>query len=252
MRTTDGVERAAFVLEILADARRDLGVTEIARALGVHKATASRILGTLAGRRLVERVATTGRYRIGVGLIRLAGSAMAGLDVIHQARPVLEELSDRTTETVNLGVMDEDAVLYVDQVTGGHAIVMANWVGRRSPVHCSSSGKVLLAFGEEAQRERILRRPMERLTKNTITDPDRLRAQLAEVRRSGYARSVGELEDGLNTVAAPVWTDGRVVAAVSISGPSFRVPARHLPRLGRLAADAGEGISRRMGHRGGP
>lgn len=251
MRTTDGVERAASVLEILADARRDLGVTEIARALGVHKATASRLLGTLAGRRLVERSAT-GKYRIGVGLIRLAGSAKAGLDVVHQARPVLEELSDRTTETVNLGVIDEDAVLYVDQVTGGHAIVMANWVGRRSPVHCSSSGKVLLAFGEEAQQERILRRPMERLTKNTITDPDRLRAQLAEVRRSGYARSVGELEDGLNTVAAPVWMDRRVVAAVSISGPSFRVPARHLPRLGRLAADAGEGISRRMGHRGGP
>jgi len=249
VRTTDGVERAMSVLEILSDAAEDLGVTDIARKLEVHKATASRLLGTLASRGLVERDPNTGKFRVGIGLIRLAGAAMSGLDVIQQARPVLEDLRERTGETVNLAIMDKDSVLYVDQVTAAHAIVMANWVGRHSPVHCSSSGKVLVAFGDERQRERLLSGSLERLTKNTITDAERLSAELSEVRRRGYAHAVGELEDGLNTVAAPVFADRRVIAAVSVSGPSFRVPARDQPRLGRLAADAGETISRRMGHR---
>jgi len=250
VRTSDGVERAMSVLEILADARGDLGVTEVADVLGVHKATASRLLGTLAGRGLVERDSSTGKFRIGVGLIRLAGSAMAGMDVIRQARPVLEELSERANETVNLAILERSNVLYVDQVSASHAIVMANWVGRHSPVHCSSSGKVFLAFGDEAQTKRLLHRSLERRTKNTITDLDRLRSQIADVRKAGYARSVGELEEGLNTVAAPVFGDERVLAAVSISGPSFRVPARDQPRLGRLVAGAGTNISRRLGYQG--
>lgn len=251
MRTTNSAARVVGVLEILAEAREGLGVTAIGRAAGIHKATASRLLATLSGGGLVERDPTTGRYRLGVGLIRLAGAASSGLDVIRQAHPVLEDLKERTRETTNLAILDQDGVLYVDQVTGGQAIVMSNWVGRRSPVHCSSSGKVLLAFGEPDQRDRLLLRPLERLTRNTITDPRRLRAQLTEIRKRGYGHAVGELEEGLNTVAAPVWGDGRVVAAISISGPSYRIPPREQPRLGRLAADAGMAIARRMGYRAG-
>jgi len=238
------------VLEMLSDAAGGLGVTELATRLGVHKATASRLLGTLSSRGLVEKDPGSGKFRVGVGLIRLAGAAMAGLDVIQQSRPVLEDLCERSGETVNLAIMDRDDVLYVDQVTAPHAIVMANWVGRHSPVHCSSSGKVLLAFGDQGAVDRLLSRSLERLTRNTITDPERLRTQLADVRRRGYAHAVGELEEGLNTVAAPVMSAGQAIAAVSISGPSFRVPARDQPRLGRLAADAGTTIARRLGHRG--
>jgi DNA-binding IclR family transcriptional regulator len=238
------------VLELLSDAAGGLGVTEIAKRLGVHKATASRLLGTLSSRGLVEKDRSSGKFRVGVGMIRLAGAAMSGLDVIQQARPVLEDLCERSGETVNLAIMDQDDVLYVDQVTAAHAIVMANWVGRHSPVHCSSSGKVLLAFGDQGDVDRLLSRSLERLTRNTITDPKRFRNQLSEVRRRGYAHAVGELEEGLNTVAAPVMSGTHAIAAVSISGPSFRVPARDQPRLGRLAADAGGAIARRLGHRG--
>lgn len=254
MRTTDSADRVVDVLEALANAPDGLRVAEIGRAVGVHKATASRLLGTLARRGIVERVRATGRYRPGANLARLARIASSGTHLIDQARPVLDALAERTRETTNLAVLDDTEVLYIDQVTAPRGIVAGNWVGRRSPAHSSSSGKVLLAFGADELRERILKRPLERLAANTITDPERLRTVLARVRSRGYADSMSELEAGLNTVAAPIFAQDRVVAAVSISGPAFRFRAKDLPRMGRLAADAGTGISRRMRYlaEGGP
>lgn len=249
MRVTDSAERVVSALEALASAPEGLGVSEVASALDVHKATASRLLGTLAGRGLVERDPTTRRYVLGSRLVSLAGAAVARLPVVSQARAELEHLTRLTAETSNLAVMDRFHVVYVDQATPPQAVVMASWVGRRSPAHASSSGKVLLAFGDEAAREAVLARRLERLTPRTITDRTRLRSLLEEVRRSGYAVSVGELEDGLVTIAAPVVVEGRAVAAVSCSGPSFRLPARDHRRLARLVMDAAVAIGHRIAGR---
>lgn len=245
MRATDGVDRVVTVLELLAEAPDGLRVNDVAHALEVHKATASRLLATLAARRVLDRDAS-GRYRLGPAFLRFAASALTGLEMVSQARPDLELLGRRTGETVNLAILDGTEVVYVDQVTGDRAIVAGNWVGRRSPAHCSSSGKVLLAFGDDPIRDRVLTRALERLTPQTVTDPRRLRMLLEEVRRRGYARSVSELEDGLHTVAAPVFSRGELIAAVSVSGPSFRLPERDLPQLGKLAIDAGASIGRRV------
>jgi DNA-binding IclR family transcriptional regulator len=241
------VTRALRALELIAEAG-ELGVTELGRRLGVHKATASRLASTLAERGLIERDGVTDRYRLGFGLIRLAGAALAGLDVVRMARPVLEDLADRTRETVNLGVLSGDAVIYIDQVTGGRSIVSANWVGRRTALHCSASGKVLLAFLGDAEREALLERPLDRMTPRTIVDREELRAQLEDVRTRGYAQILDELEEGLNAVAAPIrQADGQVIAALSVSGPTFRFHSIDLPRMGRLAIDAAGAISRRLG-----
>lgn len=245
MRATDGVDRVVTVLELLAEAPDGLRVTDVAHALDVHKATASRLLATLSARRVLDRD-VSGRYRLGPAFLRFAASALTGLEMVSQARPDLEVLSRRTGETVNLAILEGTEVVYVDQVTGDHAIVAGNWVGRRSPAHCSSSGKVLLAFGDERVRERVLAGHLERRASNTITNPGRLRASLVEVRRRGYARSVSELEDGLTTVAAPVLARGELVAAVSVSGPSFRLPAADLPQLGLLTVDSARTIGRRI------
>jgi DNA-binding IclR family transcriptional regulator len=245
VRATDGVDRVVTVLELLAEAPEGLRVADVARALDVHKATASRLLATLRARRVLDRDAS-GRYRLGPAFLRFAAVALTGLEMVSQARPDLEALGRRTGETVNLAILDGVEVVYVDQVTGDHAIVAGNWVGRRSPAHCSSSGKVLLAFGPDAIRTRVVSGRLERRTTHTVTDPRRLQVLLEEVRRRGYARSVSELEDGLTTVAAPVFVRGELIAAVSVSGPSFRLPARDLPRLGRLAVDAAGAIGRRM------
>ena len=243
------VGRALSILELLADGAGELGVSELGRRLGVHRATASRLVSTLAERGLVERNTTTDKYRLGFGLIHLAGAAIARMDLVQQARPILVDLAAHSGETVNLAVLSGDGVMHVDQVTGSRSVVSVSWVGRGTPYHCTSNGKVLVAFLDPEEQERLLTRPLERLTRNTIVEPDKLRAELREVRARGYARTVEELEEGLSAVAAPVrQADGTVVAAVSISGPSFRMRPAELPRLAELAMDAANAISRRMGY----
>ena len=252
-RDTDGgnlqsVNRALRALELIAEAGQ-LGVTELGRRLDVHKATASRLIATLAERGMVERDPITEKYRLGFGLIRLAGAAMASMDIVRIARPMLEDLAARTRETVNLGVLSSDAVVYIDQVTGTRSIVAVSWVGRRTPLHCTSNGKVLLANVGDAERARLLARPLDRETRSTVTDPATLDSQLEEIRRRGYASTMEELEEGLNAVAAPVRrADGQVVAALSVSGPAFRMRPVDLPRVARLTMDAAGAISRRLGY----
>ncbi len=242
------VTRALRSLELIGEAG-ELGVTELGRRLGVHKATASRLAATLAEHGFVERDPVTERYRLGFALVALAGSAMSNLDLVRTARPLLEDVAERTRETVNLGVLAGDAVVYVDQVTGSRSIVAVNWVGRRTPLHDTSNGKVLLAFASEADMERVLASPLERATAHTVTDPDELRAQLKLVRERGWAQTLEELEDGLNAVAAPVRdADGAVVAALSVSGPAFRMSSVDLPRIARLAVDAANAVSQRLGY----
>lgn len=249
MRATDGAGRVVLLLDRLGAAVDGLGVSDVARALGVHRSSASRLLGTLASSGMVERDPVSLRYRIGPRLVGLAATAVARLPVVSQARPELEQLSAAASETANLAILDRFHVVYVDQVTPAQTVVMASWVGRRSPVHASSSGKAMLAFGDERARESLLRRTLEPLTDRTITDPAALRTVLEEVRRRGYATSTGELEDGLITVAAPVMVDGKAVAAVSTSGPAYRVPARDLPGLGRRVMEAATAVSHRMAGR---
>ena len=242
------VGRAIRALELIAEGG-DMGVSELGRKLDVHKATASRLLATLADRGLVERDPFSERYRLGFGLIRLAGAAMTGLDLVRSARPILEELAERTRETVNVGVVSGDGVVYVDQVAGSRAIVTVNWVGQRTPLHCTSNGKVLMAFMEQRELDRMLARPLERCTPRSIVDADALRSQLDDVRRRGWAQTLEELEEGLNAVAAPVrQADGRVTAALSVSGPAFRMRAVDLPRVALLTTEAAAAVSRRMGY----
>ena len=241
------VNRALRSLELIADAG-ELGVTELGRRLGVHKATASRLAATLAERGLLERDPSTDRYRLGFGLVRLAGAAMARLDLVSSARDTLSDLAERTHETATIGVLSGDDVVSVDQVTGTRSIVSVSWVGRRTPLHTTSTGKVFLAHMDERERARRLARPLERTTPRSVTSAEELGSQLEEVRRRGYAQTMEELEVGLNAVAAPVRQgDGTVVAALSVSGPSFRLRPVDLPRVGRLTIEAADAISRRLG-----
>ena len=253
MRNTDpeslqSVTRAIRALEEIADAG-DLGVTDLGRRLGVHKATASRLAATLAQRGLLERDPVTDRYRLGFGLLRLAGAAMAGLDLVSSARGVLEDLAEQTHETVTLGVRSNDGVVSIDQVTGTRSIVSVSWVGRWTPMHTTSTGKVFLAFMEDAERDRALALKLEASTPRSVVDAAALRAELVQIRARGYAQTLEELEQGLNAVAAPVRQgDGHVAAALSVSGPAFRIRPVDLPRVGRLTIEAAAQVSRRLGY----
>lgn len=244
------VDRAVTVLEILA--RRDeAGVTEIAAELGVHKSTASRLVGALHHRGLLDRVGERGRYRLGLGMVRLAGAAAARADLPRAAGEVCAGLADELGETVNVAVLHDGQVVNISQALGRAAVSSYNWVGRRTPAHATSSGKVLLAFAPAATRRAALEGPLPRFTGHTITEPADLDRALTEVARVGWAATAEELEIGLHAVAAPVRAaDGRVVAAISASGPTYRLPAAAFPVVARTLIEAATRVTVRLGHVG--
>jgi DNA-binding IclR family transcriptional regulator len=242
------VDRAVAILEILAR-DGDAGVTEIAAELGVHKSTASRLLAALDRRELVAQDSARGRFRLGVGIVRLAGAVGRGLDVVRESRPVCQQLAGRLGETVNIAVLSGHDALYLDQVAGPAALSPHNWAGQRIPLHATSDGKVLLAYLPVAQADdHLAAAPLVRFTEHTITDVTEFRRLLAEVRQRGYATAVDELEVGLTAVAAPVRNaEGRVIASISASGPSFRIPPGRIAELAESVRLAAAEISRRLG-----
>jgi len=242
------LDRALEILRLLGS-EPEMRVTDLARRLEVHKSTVFRLLSTLQEHGLVEQNPTTEKYRLGYGLVRLAGAVVAELDLARASRSVLQELATRTGETVNLAILQGEQVVNIDQIAAPNLVVNVNWVGKQTPLHATSNGKVLLAYLTEDERRRLLDRSLPRLTPRTITDPRILEKQLHRVLTDGYAFTLEELELGLNAVAAPVYAaDGRVQAAVSVAGPSYRVTPQRLSDLGEMTKDAAAAISRRMGY----
>ncbi|HSE71811.1 MAG TPA: IclR family transcriptional regulator [Nocardioidaceae bacterium] len=240
------VERAVAILDILARAGES-GVTDIAGQLGVHKSTAFRLVNTLEQGGLVEQSEDRGKYRLGMGVLRLAGAATARLDVVQEARPVCRQLAADTGETVNIAVLSGHSALYLDQVAGASALQPHNWVGQHIPLHATSNGKILLSGMTDAEvTETVPTLPA--YTDFTITTRKKLRRELEEVRARGYALAVDELEIGLAAAAAPIRNaHGDVIASLSISGPTFRLDEERLgevlPPLIRAASE----VSVRLG-----
>src|SRR4051794_9902168 len=217
------VDRALAVLDLLAH-RGEVGVTELAAELAVHKSTAFRLVTALERRQLVEQVGDRGKYRLGLGILRLAAATTGRLEVTREGQGVCERLARELGETVNIAILDDGSAINVLQEFGNAAVGSRNWIGRRTALHATSSGKVLLAFADETLRKAVLAEPLARHTALTVTDPAELRRQLDETVRRGWAGTNEELEVGLTAVAAPIRDgSGKVVAAVSVSGPSFRL-----------------------------
>lgn len=245
------VDRALYVLELLAR-RGEAGVTELASDIGVHKSTVSRLLAALEDRELVEQAFERGKYRLGFGILRLANAVSGRLDVTRQGREICERLALEVGETVNIAVLRSEYAVNVDQARGPAAVSTHNWVGELTPLHATSSGKVLLAFmSADARRNLLAEAGLRRFTEHTITSVERLEAQLQDVSRTGYVVSLEELEPGLNAVAAPIRDHlGGVIAALSVSGPAYRLTEERVREIAPLAVAAADDVSRRMGYRG--
>jgi IclR family acetate operon transcriptional repressor len=242
------VDRAASLLLALGESRGEAGVTELARRLGLHKSTASRLLATLQRRGLVEQDEETGKYRLGLAVIRLAEHAERTLDLRAIAMPDLDRLARATRETTGLGVLHGDQCLTVAQADGPNMVALGDWTGRSAPIHSIAAGKVLLASLPEREVLRLVRRGLDRFTDRTITQLEPLLEELARVRRRGYATAFGEYDPELNAVAAPVHdARGTVIAAVDLWGPAFRVNAQRLPDLARQVREAAAAVSVRLG-----
>lgn len=244
------LQRAVLLLKAFDGDAPELGVSELSRAVSLPKSTVARFLSTMEYEGLVERVPHSEKYRLGFLLVRLAGNVTHFSDLRGVAQPVLVRLSESSQESVHVGILDGAEVVNVEQIAGPHLIRETNWIGRRTPLHCAANGKAMLAFQAEQLIARVLAGPLPRITPLTITNPRLIRAELAEIRERGFSRTLGEVEEGLNGVAAPIRSrDGVVFAAVSVSGPSYRVPPARLDELGALVIAAAAEISARLGFR---
>ncbi|HJQ05339.1 MAG TPA: IclR family transcriptional regulator [Nocardioides sp.] len=242
------VDRAITVLEILAR-EGSAGVSEVAAEIGVHKSTAFRLLAALEERDLVEQNVDRGKYQLAFGILRLASAIPARIDMVRQAQPVMDELALELDETINLAVVREQYVVNVQQARGSAAVSSHNWVGQLTPIHATSSGKVLLAHMTPAQRDEVLGTgELPAYTEHTVTSRTALLEELERIRAEDYATTFEELEAGLNASATAVRDHtGAVVGALSISGPAFRFDKARIAAVEDRVKAAAAQISHRLG-----
>ncbi|GAB3040016.1 IclR family transcriptional regulator [Parafrigoribacterium mesophilum] len=217
------VEHAIDVLQVLTEAPEGMGVSAIAERVGLSKATVHHLLGTLASRRFVVRDETGAQYRLSWGVYELGAAVVRRIDLTRVARHYLDRLAAQTGESVLLGMLDGDSVLYLDRGEARSGFRVVANAGRRCALHSTASGKVLLAFTQDPQvLQRVVARPLARLTRNTITDPSHLRRELAKVRWQGFATCWQEDEVGFSSLAVPVRDyRGAVIASLAIAGASI-------------------------------
>lgn len=247
---TESTSRVADVLLLFTDGPATIGVSWIARELGLSKAVVHRILQSLAGRGFVALDPASREYRLGPAAAALGARALRDSDLRTAALGLLRELRDATGETATLTTPVPGGRVYLDQVEGLHEIKMTVELGRRFPLHAGSSGKCMLAFLPEADREALLAEPLPALTPSTVVDADALRDQLALIAERGYASSAGERQRDAGSIAAPVFGfSGEVIGAISVCGPKFRVTEEFVDRIAPEVKSVAARISQRMGWR---
>lgn len=221
--TVQSIKRSFALLRTLA--LGPVGVTELAERVDLPKSTVARLLASLEEEQAVEQTEAGGEYRLGSGLIDLAGSAPRGRNLVAAARPHLLELAESLDEVAGLSIIDGGQVYYLDQTESSSNIQVRDWTGEHAPLHAVPSGLVILAHRNPDFVDKYLAAPLVKCTPWTMTDPDELRDRLEQIRSIGYAWVYEEFAEELNSVAAPVFESGGIVeAALHVHGPAYRFP----------------------------
>ncbi|RAK08503.1 IclR family transcriptional regulator [Halanaerobium saccharolyticum] len=244
------LDRALDILELIVDRENGMGVTEISRELEIHKSTVYRLLDTLKFRGFLEKNEDNHKYIAGIKLFELSSKVLNDIDSRVRVRPYLEELMQKTEETIHLGILDSGEVIYLDKVESNATIRMYSQVGKRVPAHSTSLGKAIMAhLPEERVKEILAEKGMEKNTENTITEIDKLLDHLEKVRKQGYAVDDEEQEEDIRCIAGPIFNhQGKVVAAFSISAPMTRMTEARMNELAELVVEYSQKMSRSLGH----
>ncbi len=249
-RRLSSVASAARLLKLFTEGEAEIGVTSLARRLGVAKSTVHRLASTLVSEGMLEQNRETEKYRLGIALFGLGALVRQRMNVSTEARPHLFDLRDATNETIHLALLDGADILYVYDLESTQAIRMRANLGERRPALCTAEGRAMLAFRPAEELEALLSQGFKPRTRKTITDPAALRAALADVRRLGYAREDEQNEPGMRSIAAPVRdAAGDVVAAVGLAGPAQRLSGPAIALCAPRVAETARVISARLGYK---
>jgi len=242
------VANALRLVKAFSDDDHELGISGLAKRLGLAKSTVHRLATTLVGEGMLEQSAEDGKYRLGLALFELGAMVRRRMDFTASARPFLRMLMEKTGETAHLAILDHGSVLYLITHESQQAIRSSFNVGTRSPAHSTAIGKALLAFQPEEAVQAVIARGLHPSTPNTLTDARTLRREMEAVRMRGYAIDDEESEIGLRSIAAPIRSDsGSVIAGISISGPVHRTTRKTLLGWSQDLIAAADAASQRLG-----
>lgn len=243
------VKNALRILRSFSMEEPEKKVNDLAESLGMNKSTVSRMMATLASENFVYKDQKTKKYRLGVSALALSGIAGSQLDISREAQSILKTLVETMEETVHLSVLDQLDVMYIEKVECQQPVRVLTYVGSRNPIYCTSAGKVILANSEKELTEKVIGRGLKAFTEHTITNPGDLIEHLEQIRETGYAYSIEELQEGVTSVAAPVFDHtGSVIAALSVVGPKQRIQPHRIPIFAKNITVAAKEISAQMGY----
>jgi DNA-binding IclR family transcriptional regulator len=245
------LDRTLRILDLLAQSDTDLGPSELGEKLALHRSTTHRLLKVLERHQLIRKSQIEGKYSLGIKLFELGSRVVSQFDLATRSQLFLRRLVDAAGETAHVCVLNDAEMVSVANVEGPWTLRTPSTVGRRTPLYCTSVGKVLLAhLPAEARGPLLDRVTLVRRTRRTITSRAALEAELLLVRRRGVAIDNEEIEDGLRCIGAPVFNHrGEIAAAISVAGPVFRVTRQRLPEIVRAVKAGGRDLSRDLGYR---
>lgn len=241
---------ALEILDCFTVLTPEQGVSEISQKLGMHKSTVSRTLSTLASGNILVRYPSGKKYRLGSKVLQLASVFLSATDLRTAALPYMEELRSKTSETISLFIMDGDSRMCLDRLESPESIRMTANIGERAPLHAGAPGKLLLAYlPEDKKNELLATTKLRKFTPNTITDMEKLKEELKEIRKQGFAASLEERVALGAAVAAPITNHtGDVISALSIHGPVMRFSPQKVTLYSVLVRDMANKVSRELGY----
>ena len=244
------VTSALLVMKAFSAEEAEIGISSLAKRLGLAKSTVHRLAVTLAAEGFLEQNPDTGRYRLGLSLFTLGALARRRMDVSNVSRPLLGALRDKYKEAATLAILSRTAIMYLHNLESGQAIGIRAYIGDLKPAFCTAEGRVLLAYSPASVVAEVVKEGLVARTAKTLTDPEAFLRSLEEVRGAGYAIDDEESEAGMRCVAAPVRDiSGKVIAAVGLAGPTQRLTKKDLRAMAPEVVATGDAVSVRLGWR---
>lgn len=247
----NSILRACNILKRISEGKGTFKLSELAHLMKLDRSTTYRILLSLEKSGLVEKDQKTGEYSLGLAAFEIGSAYQRGVDFVPISKPIMEDLALKAQETVNLAVLSDTEILYIDKVDSPRSLGVMSKIGQRNQVYCTALGKALLAFQSEEEKARIIDAiKFKSFTPNTITSKSELVRELKKVQKQGYALDCREIEEDVECIAAPIWNhSGEAIASISISGPQKKIQTAREKKFVGDVVKAASLISSRLGYK---